>query len=277
MRVTVLGSGTLLPDAERHSAAHHVSFGEASVLLDCGSGTVHGLARHGIDWERLTHVAVTHYHPDHVGDLSALMFALRGRASARERAGGVAEASELGPLTLLGPPGFRAYVGRAASALGAHVLDPKRPLRVEELSPGAVFEDPEHGFRLEAHPTPHTEESVALRLSADMGTAGYTGDTGPSGDVAAFLRGAEVLISECAWAEQGQGPGHLAPEDVVELARTARPELLILTHVYPPMTPGEAARRVGAGYGGTVVAGRDGLGASKGPEGWTVDPGPRDV
>ncbi|MEX2472298.1 MAG: hypothetical protein WEA34_08980, partial [Gemmatimonadota bacterium] len=66
-------------------------------------------------------------------------------------------------------------------------------------------------------------------------------------------------------------------EDVIELARTARPGLLILTHVYPPMSPDEAARRVGAGYDGTVVAGRDGLRASKGPKGWTVDPGPHDV
>ncbi|MEX2472299.1 MAG: MBL fold metallo-hydrolase, partial [Gemmatimonadota bacterium] len=128
MRVTVLGSGTLLPDAERHSAAHHVSFGDASVLLDCGSGTVHGLARHGIDWEALTHVAVTHYHPDHVGDLSALMFALRAGASTRERAAGGAEASRAQPLTLLGPPGFRAYLEGAASSLGSHVLDPKRPV-----------------------------------------------------------------------------------------------------------------------------------------------------
>ena len=277
MRVTVLGSGTLLPDAERHSAAHHVSFGDASVLLDCGSGTVHGLARHGIDWEALTHVAVTHYHPDHVGDLSALMFALRGSASARERAGGAAEASRLGPLTLLGPPGFRTYLGRAASALGRHVLDPKRPLRVEELPPGAVFEDLEQGFRLEAHPTPHTEESVAFRLTTDAGTVGYTGDTGPSEDVAAFLRGVGLLISECAWSERGTGPGHLAPEDVAELAHATRPELLVLTHVYPPVTPEEAVRRVLVGYDGTVVAGRDGLRAAKGPEGWTVDPGPRDV
>lgn len=277
MRVTVLGSGTLLPDAERTSAAHHVSVGHASVLLDCGSGAVHGLARHGIDWEALTHVAVSHYHPDHVGDLSALMFALRARAGARERAAHGVEASPAQPLTLLGPPGFRAYLERAASVLGPHVLDPKRPLRVEELQPGAVFEDPDHGVRLEAHPTPHTEESVAYRLTHDEGTVGYTGDTGPSEHVAAFLQGVGLLISECAWAERGQGTGHLTLADVVELARTARPGLLILTHVYPPMTPDEAARRVGAGYDGTVIAGRDGLRVSKRPEGWTVDPGPHDV
>jgi ribonuclease BN (tRNA processing enzyme) len=276
MHVTVLGSGTLLPDAGRHSAAHHVSLGDASVLLDCGSGTVHGLARHGIDWEGLTHVAVTHYHPDHVGDLSALMFALRGRAGWLEREGrGLAPPAP--PLTLFGPPGFRTYLERAASALGAHVLDPKRPIRVEELAPRVAFDDPQYRFRIEAHPTPHTEESVAYRLSGDEGTVGYTGDTGPSEEMAAFLRGAGLVISECAWSESGQGPGHLAPEDVAELAHTVRPELLILTHVYPPMTPEEAVSRVLAGYDGTVVAGRDGLRASRGPHGWTVDRGRRDV
>ncbi len=267
MRVTILGSGTLIPDSHRASAAHHVQTGAASVLLDCGSGTVHGLARHGIDWGHLTHLAITHEHPDHFGDLSALLLAMR-------HAPGVARGD---PLTLLGPPGFRSYVAQAADVLGGHLTDPRRPFRIVEIAEGRSFEDAEHGIRLEACPTTHTDLSVAYRLTGVDGVVGYTGDTGPSAALGSFLEGVDVLICECGSAEVGERPGHLAPEDVADLARVAQPTVLVLTHVYPPQTPREAAARVRSVYPGRVVAGLDGMVIRSGRGGWTVDPDPARV
>ncbi len=262
MRVTVLGSGTLLPNACRASAAHHVQTERASVLLDCGSGTVHGLARHGIDWVRLTHVAITHEHADHVGDLSALMLAMRHAPDVpREE-----------KLTLLGPRGFRSWVERAAGALGPHLTNPRRPFRIVEIDEGEPFEDTPRGIRLEARPTPHTDLSVAYRLTAKDGVVGYTGDTGPSAEVAAFLKGADVLICECGLTEPGERPGHLAPADVASLADVVRPAVVALTHVFPPQTPSAAADGVRAGYPGRVVAAFDGMVLQSSREGWTVDP-----
>ena len=149
--MTVLGSGTLLPDPTRHSAAFVVESPGALVLLDCGPGTLHGLARHGVRWRDLTHVAVTHYHLDHVGDLSALLFALKnGLRPLRTR-----------PLTLVGPRGFGAFLERLADALGDHVVEPGFAVDVVELGPGGALEHPGGRMVLAAHPTPHTAESVS--------------------------------------------------------------------------------------------------------------------
>lgn len=264
MRVTVIGSGTLLPDAERHSAAHHLSFDEASVLLDCGSGTLHGLARWDIGWKSLTHVAITHYHADHVGDLAPLMFALRNRLK------GV----RTEPLTLLGPPGFPRFLERLSAAMGPYVLDPGFPLAVVEVEPGIPYDAGVPGFRVWSCSTPHTQESVAYRVSAAGEFVGYTGDTGPSDDVAEFLGGCGLVISECAWPDPCDEEGHLSPARVAVMAARARPGLVALTHVYPPMTPGEAVSQVGARYDGRVVAAADGMSFAPGPEGWTVDHAP---
>lgn len=248
--LTILGSGTLVPDADRHSAAHLVEDGGTRILLDCGSGTLHGFSRHGVGWESLTHVVVTHYHNDHVGDLFAILFALRYGLLEGRRA----------PLTLVGPVGFGGFLHRLLAVLGPDVLDSGFETRVVELAPGDVLRDDEAGFSLTCHPTPHTEESVAYRLEIGGAVMGYTGDTGPSDAVAEFLRGSDVLVAECALTDPPQWESHLSPATLAAMASIARPRTLVLTHVYPPAVPEESARAVAAaGYTGRVLAATDGL------------------
>lgn len=247
---TVLGSGTLLPDALRRSAAFLLESEGASVLLDCGPGTLHGLAEHGVEWRGLTHVVISHYHLDHVGDLSALLFALK-HGVGRERTR---------PLTLVGPRGFGTFLERLAGALGDHVVDPGFDVDVVELGEGDVLEEPRARLRLWAHPTPHTAGSLAFKLEVPGGTVGYSGDTGPSAEVARFLAGCDVLVLECAQDDPPAGDNHLSPATAAGMAALAAPGLLVLTHVYPPLTPDAAVERLrGAGYAGEVVAGRDGM------------------
>ena len=240
----------MLPDASRSSAAHLIDGDGFRLLLDCGSGTLHGLARHAVDWAGLSHIAISHYHNDHVGDLSGVLFALRhGLAGAREE-----------PLTLIGPPGFRGFLSRLGSALGDHVVNPGFPLRVCELEPDDVFEQRRSGLRVRAHPTPHTDESVAYRVETPSGVVSYTGDTGPSDAVGEFLAGCSVLIGECALRDPPEMELHLAPSGLARIATLADPELLVVTHVYPPTRPADAALQVGQhGFGGHIVPGEDGL------------------
>ncbi len=248
--MTVLGSGTLVPDAHRSSAAHLIQRPGVMVLLDCGTGTVHGFARLGLPWQDLTHVAISHFHADHVGDLAGLLMALKhGTGGGRTS-----------PLTLLGPPGFGGFLHRLATVFGERLLDPGFPLVVRELQQGVPFEDREADFRLSAHPTPHTAESVAYRWEGPDGVVGYTGDTGPSAEVAGFLGECDVLVSECT-LDDPPGLGlHLSPARVADLARVARPDTLVLTHVSPPLTPEDAVRKVrDSGYTGRLLAGHDGL------------------
>ncbi len=244
--LTVLGSGTLLPDDGRHSAAHWLRRRELRLLLDAGHGTVHGLARHRKAWHRVTHIAITHYHADHVGDLPGLMFALRHALPEPREA----------PLTLIGPPGFADFVTRLAGVLGEHVTDPGFACEVREVAPEEVLELGED-VTLTATSTPHTEESVAYRVETPEGAVGYTGDTGPSQEVARFMRGVRVLVAECALPDPPPVDLHLSPASVAEMATLAEPELLLLTHVFPPVAPDEMAWAVAQrGYRGRCLAAR---------------------
>jgi ribonuclease BN (tRNA processing enzyme) len=249
VNVTILGSGTLLPNDGRRSPAHLVEARDATLLLDCGAGTLHGFDRHRVPWRLITHVAISHFHTDHVGDLAPLLFALRhGVRPPREAA-----------LTLIGPPGLGAFLTKLAAAFGDYVADPGFPVEVVELSAGASWSDPGERITLTCHPTPHTETSLAYRVDQGGEALGYTGDTGPSDALADFFAGVPLLIAECSLEDPPSMDTHLSPRTLAALAARARPGLLVVTHLYPPLRPHRIPGLLrAAGYDGAVVVARDG-------------------
>ena len=74
MKLTTLGTGTASPST-RVNAGHLVEAGAVTLLMDCGSGVVHRMGEFGANWLGITHVAFTHFHPDHTLDLTTLIFA----------------------------------------------------------------------------------------------------------------------------------------------------------------------------------------------------------
>lgn len=258
--LTVIGSGTLLPDPDRGSASFHVEAGGHRLLLDVGSGTLHGLPRAGVGWRAVDTIAVSHFHPDHVTDLPALLAAYRYEGAEE-------------PLTLVGPPGFRDFLQRLADLHGPWILGPSRPLEIVELEPDEAWWADDGAVGLEVTPTPHTDESVAYLVRCGTGaTIGYTGDTGPSPELHDFLRGCAVLVAECALTDPPEIEGHLSPRSVAELALATEPGLVLVSHVYPPQAPEEAVARVAERYGGRVDVARDGLRVRIGEDGVTVEP-----
>lgn len=87
-------------------------------------------------------------------------------------------------------------------------------------------------------------------LTADGHVLAYTGDTGPSSDITAMARDADVLLAEATF------PEHVLPEKDAPYLSTARQagehaaqagaRKLVLTHLWPgtdPFAARDAARR----------------------------------
>ena len=250
MRVVIVGSGTLVPDGRKGAPAHWIETEASRILLDCGPGTERALARLGLNWAGLTHVAFTHFHVDHIGGLPGLLFALRHAV----------EGGRTLPLCLLGPEGLASHLKALSASYGEWILDPGFPLDVAELVPGDEWCAPSGSFRLRTVDTDHTDVSVGYRVETAVGGIGYTGDTGWDPGLGPFFSVCRVLIAECSHPD-GEGMGnHLTPSQLARLAKVAGPELLVPVHAYPALDPDQVPTLLmKAGYAGWVLPGRDGL------------------
>jgi ribonuclease BN (tRNA processing enzyme) len=247
VRITTIGTGTAAPSPARVCSAHLVEAGDVRLLLDCGSGAVHRMAQLGLDWMAITHLALTHFHADHTTDLATLLFAWRyGAVPWRER-----------PITLYGPPGTRDAVGRIDAAFGGSFATLGYEIAVREIAEHDRVElGPE--VHLGSHKVPHTAESVAYSIEAGAHRIVYTGDTGPDASLGAWAAGSDLLLAECSLPQAMKMATHLTPEDCAQLAESARPGTLVLTHFYPPVEAVDIRGIVAERYIGPVVLAFDG-------------------
>jgi ribonuclease BN (tRNA processing enzyme) len=246
MRLTTIGTGTAAPSPRRVNAGHLVESRGVRLLLDCGSGVTHRMASLGVDWMGITHVALTHFHADHVSDLTTLFVAWRwGALPARTR-----------PMELIGPPGTDSLLTRLEEALG-HVRDLGFDVRVRELAARERVALG-GGVSLASHPVPHTPESVAYCVDDGERRIVYTGDTGYDPALGEWARQADVLLAECSLPESMAIPTHLTPEQCAKLAALANPGHLVLTHFYPPMESEDVRAVVAGRFAGPVTLAHDG-------------------
>lgn len=247
MRLVTLGTGTVSLTPERVCAGHYVEAGDVRLLFDCGSGVTHRLAELALPWRRLTHVAITHFHTDHVADLTTLVFAWKY--------GDLPGRSE--PLTLIGPVGIAALFEKFIAAFGDWLRTPGFLIQIREIAPGESL-DLGDGTTLRATKVPHTDESVAYAIVRGGRRVVYTGDTGFDPMFAEWARGADVLLCECSLPTAMAIPSHLTPEQCGVLAAAALPKQLVLTHFYPPVERVDIRALVAAHYAGPVTLAVDG-------------------
>ncbi|HEX9703659.1 MAG TPA: ribonuclease Z [Gemmatimonadales bacterium] len=247
MELITVGTGTVAPSADRTAACHLVTRGRLNVLLDCGPGSLHRLAGFRLPWQDVTHLVISHFHPDHFAELPMLVYALKHTAVPPRRE----------PLVVLGPPGIVRLVRALAEGYGPWLLDPGFPIGILDMRDGDPF-PLDADTSLETFPVPHTPESVALSLVAPEGRLVYTGDTGPSSALARWAANCDLLLAECSLPESMAIDSHLTPERAGQLAKEAQAKRLVLTHFYPPVETSDPAARAAAHYPGSVTAARDG-------------------
>ena len=245
-RFRALGTGTVALSPARSCSGYVVEGGDVLLLMDCGSGITRRLAELGIEWQRITHIAITHFHLDHFADIPTLLYAFRyGMLPVRSA-----------PLRILGPVGTRALFDRLAVTFGPWVTAPVFPQTIDEIEPGTPIDL--GGIALSAFKVPHTAESVAYSITRGGRRVVYTGDTGVSPALGDWAKGCDLLVAECSLPEAMAIPEHLTPEQVGELGRMAEPQMLALTHFYPPVEQVDIEAAVRRSYAGPLTLARDG-------------------
>jgi ribonuclease BN (tRNA processing enzyme) len=249
VKLVVLGSGTSVPHPERASAAFWLETETGSVLLDCSADAPHRMAAENLDWPNLDAVWISHLHLDHCGGLAPLLFGLKWAPQTQARTK---------PLKIYGCTGLARLLKAIDDANSYKLFELPFPIELEEVKD-------QTGFRLlsdldaQTFATPHTRESLALRLRDGRQTIVYSSDTGYAEELAEFARGTDLFMLECSFFRNKPTSKHLELAEAMRLAKIAEPRKLLLTHLYPEWDGLDIEAQARQLWAGKTIAARDGL------------------
>ena len=276
-KVVLLGTGTPAATPDRSGPATAIVVNDTSYLVDFGPGVVRrasAAATAGIPAlqpTRLQRAFVTHLHSDHTVGYADLIFTpwTLGRRV---------------PLEVYGPRGIAAMTSHLIEAYRVDIdtrtnehgnqrsFPDGYKVNAHEIgAPGVVYKDA--NVTVTAFATRHAMESYGYRFDTPDRSIVISGDTNPTQATIDACRGCDVLIHEVhteAWLAArpeagGAPPGtfrrfseqyHTTTEQLAELARQAKPRLLILYH-YNSLTPEELQADMMKHYAGRFAIGRD--------------------
>lgn len=233
MELIVLGSGTTFPDPDRGPAGLAVRAAGTTLLVDGGSGTIQRLCRAGIAPGALDAGVYSHWHPDHMGDLVPLLFTFR--VTRRER-----------PYPIIAADGFATILEGLQGVFGHWLNVAGEPVATRALpidGPGRIQLG---AITVHSRPANHGAGALHLGFEHDGHLVVFSGDTGPSDALVELATGCDLLVCECAGADDAPIEGHLTPSQVADIVDRARPQAVWLTHLYPEVDPAQAVATVGA-------------------------------
>ncbi|MDE1918768.1 MAG: MBL fold metallo-hydrolase [Sphingomonadales bacterium] len=258
---------------DRSGIASLLTVNGSRYLIDAGAGVTRQIAAAGLRDTDIDAVFITHLHDDHTASLPAWMtFAYTEQLNEAPKK----------TFTIYGPPHIDRYVAAAdrlldvnADIRSAEQHDATRPaaiFRANVMKAGIVFKDRNITVTALANTHFHLAGSAAadnrsysLRVQTPSRVIVFTGDTGPSEELAAFARGADILVSEMVTRKlPPNAPAsavlhiqqeHLSPVQVGKLAAAAGVKTLVLSHINL-VTPQHVAAIAGA-FKGPIVVGAD--------------------
>jgi ribonuclease BN (tRNA processing enzyme) len=251
MKLVVLGSGTSVPHHARSSSAHWLETCDGgTLLLDISASSIHRMAQEKLDWVNLDAVWISHFHLDHLGGLFPFLFGTKHAPDTQARRK---------PLRIYGAHGLKKLFEAFDTAGGYNLLKQHFPIELHEVAPLTEFEILPN-LRAETFSTPHTSESLAIKLTdRDKSTLVFTSDTGYTDALAAFAAGVSLFLMECSFFRDKPVELHLELKEAMRLAETSGARRVMLAHLYPEWDNFNLSAEAKKLWDGETIEARDGL------------------
>jgi ribonuclease Z len=277
MTVTLLGTGSPIPSADRYGNSTLVEVPGLRLVFDIGRGAPIRLWQRQIPLGTINAHFVTHLHSDHVNGLPDLWMSgwIQTPFGSRKT-----------PFLIFGPSGTEQMTAKLWEAFAedrrirlADEMNPIEGIQIEahDVGPGLVF--CQAGVSVWTFDVDHGElvkPARGYKISYAGHTVVLSGDTRYSTNVEQAATGADLLIHEVAMiptallekypAYQAILAHHISPEDAGRLFAVARPKLAAYSHIVlsglpsegiPFPTPADLLAATRTTYDGPIVVGSD--------------------
>ncbi|MFB7185493.1 MBL fold metallo-hydrolase [Streptomyces sp. NPDC056230] len=239
-RPTVLGTCGAWPEAGRSASGFLLEYDGFRLVLDLGYATFPRLLEYCAGGQ-VDAVVVTHEHPDHCADLSALCRSLH---FAEERG---ARLPLYCPLGVIGRVQAMEPTEDLLDVFDVHSLPPSH-----QVGP----------FRLDAMLLPRHVPHAGVRLTAPGLTLAYSGDAGPDPALARLAAGADLFIAGATLqgASADSSDRHLmSAVDAGAWATRAGAKRLLLTHFWPGSDRTRSTADACSSFSGEVIAAEESM------------------
>ena len=248
IEITLLGTGSPIPDPNRAGPSTLVRAGGQVFLVDCGRGVLQRAAAIGVGAAGLSALLLTHLHSDHIGDLGDVLITRWISTFEPDPA----------PLPIIGPPGTAEAVEATLTALRhdigyriAHHADLNAPPAVEVLehTEGPVWD--RGGVSIGVAPTDHrpVAPTIGFRIAYEGASVVLAGDTVPCVELDQLAAGADALVHTVIRKDivnnipqqrlQDICDYHSSVEEAAATAARAGGGTLVMTHYVPALVPGQ--------------------------------------
>jgi len=274
-RVTLIGSGNPVPEADRFGPATLVEAGDQKFLFDVGRGATIRLWQLKIPFSKVSPLFLTHFHSDHTMGIPDLWLTgwLGGPFGRR-----------ITPFHVIGPTGTKELMTNLERAYAADIririadeYYPPEGVKViadEFAIEGVVYE--KDGVRVTAFEVNHGDEikpTYGYRVDYKSHSIVISGDTRFNENVIKYGTGVDVLVHEVAAVRpellkdqqvQRVMAHHTSPQEAGTVFTRAHPKLAVYTHFtllarppIPAVTIDEVIGQTRETYSGPLEAGED--------------------
>lgn len=242
--LTLLGTGTCQIEHERRASSVLLELDHTHILFDCGHGVIQRLLEVGVSHHQVSHIVLSHFHPDHVSDLVPLL-----QAGAWSR-----HDPRTSDLHIYGPVGvkrllhglFQLFSPNSFQQPTYQVLVHELSEKAKEFTIGPIGPLGSHCFEFLSLPP---ASNHGLRFQWRGRRYALTGDSYFHPEEIAFLENVDLAVIDS---------GHIEDNDIVDLAVASQARTIICSHLYREINAKQLqAEAESKGYQGTILVGRD--------------------
>ena len=233
LKLTILGCYGPYAPKDGACSGYLIESQNIKLMLDCGHGAFAQLQKF-INFRDLHCLVISHFHPDHYGDIHGIRHAFKGS---------IRDGSRQNPLVVYAPSNPAHLFEEISSWVDTFVVIP-----IEDTLSKT---NPVGDLKIRFFPTNHPLVTYGVQAEFKNKTITYTSDTGWDSALIDICWQSDLLLTEAslrnvdiAFADKG----HMTAKQAGILGQKSQAKKLVITHFWPEFNLYQLKREAEVGY-----------------------------